>query len=115
MLCTIAAFSQTKKKALLNQPISMGIYGRWVSLEDKQSFIELRKPNLYIDIYGKAVLDTMKFVISTNKTQAKPYTELKVTGKDNTVFLYQIDYLSTKQLSLIYLDRGNTLNYKRVK
>ena len=115
MLCTIAVFSQTKKKSLLNQPMSVGIYGRWVSMEDKQSFIELRKPNLYIDIYGKEVLDTMKFSISTNKTQAKPYTELKVTGKDNTVFLYQIDYLSTKQLSLIYLVRGNTLNYKRVK
>lgn len=96
---TAPSFSRTFNKDFLE--------GKWVSLEDKKFELEF-KNNKRIEFYSRQKLsegiykinDSSLFVIDD---------EMKETLK------YEIIKLNKDSLSLIYLDRGNMLNYIKEK
>ncbi|MDB5192927.1 MAG: hypothetical protein JWQ96_2490 [Segetibacter sp.] len=97
------------------------LQGKWVSLDDKQSFI-IFKGYQQIDVYGKEVLDTSAINFykkcpehfSAKDAKAKSGTHLAVAMPDGDILCYEIDYLTAKSLHLIYLPRGNMLRYKKL-
>jgi len=83
---------------------SSSLLGRWVSLDDANSEIEF-KDGKKIDYYQKKKLAEGTFVQDGKNL---------VVNEDGDEFKYTILELSSTNLSLSYLARGNTLNYKKV-
>ncbi|MCK9393787.1 MAG: hypothetical protein WCX30_01590 [Candidatus Paceibacterota bacterium] len=80
------------------------LLGRWISLDDANSEIEF-KEGKKIDYYQKKKLSEGTFVQEGKSL---------IVNEDGDEFKYTILELSDTNLSLSYLARGNTLNYKRV-
>ena len=91
-----AAFCQSADKALL--------IGKWQSTEDKYSLVEFTATNK---------TDRYKGV----QTATEPYyirDSTIIVGKESYDMKYDF-YVTKNVLNLVYLPRGNTLAYKRVK
>ena len=96
---TSPSFSKTFNKDFLE--------GKWVSLEDKKFELEF-KAHKRTEFYSGQKLNEGVFKINDSSLVVID-DELKETLK------YEIIKLKKDSLSLIYLDRGNTLNYIKKK
>ncbi len=79
--------------------------GSWISTDDKNYHITI-KDATWKDYYEKNVTTVLDLKINKNNITAKD-------KKSGEIYKYEIVKLNDKQLSLIYLDRGNTLSFKR--
>jgi len=91
------------------------LQGRWQSTEDAKSIIEI-KGHDYIDYYDGKSVDTVTFdILSACKSEGgKPDKKGKYleTAKE---LCYHIDSVTPEELVLMYLPRGNSLAYKKLK
>ena len=94
-------------KVISEDLIKINILGTWISNDDKKSKMIFTKEFL-VDIYDNEIIDTLSYVIENKESLLKT-----IDLKANIEFNYSIDYLTSKNLSLIYLERGNTLNYTK--
>lgn len=94
-------------KVISEDLIKINILGTWISNDDKKSKLIFTKEFL-VDIYDNEIIDTLIYVIENKESLLKT-----IDLKANIEFNYSIDYLTSKNLSLIYLERGNTLNYTK--
>jgi hypothetical protein len=96
-------------KVISEDVIKKNFIGTWISNDDKKSKMIFTKEFL-VDIYDNEILDTLCYVI---ENKGKELFLKTIDSKDNIEFNYSIDYLTSKNLSLVYLERGNTLNYTK--
>jgi hypothetical protein len=100
--------------------------GRWRSVDDPRSLIEIRADGTWIDSYTgePSATATSHWLLfsgarppkdAAGETLDAKSTYLEVSDKDGGVLFYALDHLDAKSLDLLYLDRGNTLRYTRVK
>jgi len=89
--------------------IKKNILGTWISNDDKKSKMIFTK-ELLLDFYDNKIIDTLTYTIENKGKESFLKT---IDFKDNIEFNYSIDYLTSKDLSLIYLVKGNTLNYTK--
>jgi hypothetical protein len=100
--------------------------GRWRSVDDPRSLIEIRADGTWIDSYTgePSATATSHWLLfsgarppkdAAGETLDAKSTYLEVSDKDAGVLVYALDQLDAKSLDLLYLDRGNTLRYTRVK
>jgi hypothetical protein len=100
--------------------------GRWRSVDDPRSLIEIRADGTWIDSYTgePSATATSHWLLfsgarppkdAAGETLDAKSTYLEVSDKDAGVLFYALDQLDAKSLDLLYLDRGNTLRYTRVK
>ncbi len=94
-------------KVISENLIKINILGTWISNDDKKSKMIFTKEFL-VDIYDNEIIDTLSYVIENKESLLKT-----IDLKANIEFNYSIDYLTSKNLSLIYLERGNTLNFTK--
>ena len=91
-----AAFCQRADKALL--------IGKWQSTEDKYSLVEFTDTKK-TDRYKGVQTVTQPYYIRDSTI---------IVGKESYDMKYDF-YVTKNVLNLVYLPRGNTLTYKRVK
>ena len=96
-------------KVISEDLIKINILGTWISNDDKKSKMIFTKEFL-VDIYDNEIIDTLSYLIENKGKESLLKT---IDLKANIEFNYSIDYLTSKNLSLIYLERGNTLNYTK--
>jgi len=83
------------------------LQGEWVSLDDPKSKITFEE-NIKKDFYEDELMSSGSFVIESFGSET-----YLVVSEDDGVFKYSIPELTEKDLSLMYLQRGNTLRYVR--
>lgn len=96
----LSSFGQVKKNIDLKK-----LNGNWISLDDKKYHIVIKSLS-WEDYYGREKTAVLNFKINKNI----------ITAKDNhtgDTFKYEVVIVTNKQLTLIYLDRGNTLSFRR--
>ncbi len=105
---------------LTKEPAQRSVFdylqGKWQSIDDKSSYI-IFENNLKKDIYNEKVVDSVTFVL-TDKCQYEVSDYGFGSGKDKYISsenCYYISELNDQYLTLIYMDRGNSLKYKKVK
>ena len=96
-------------KVISEDLIKINILGTWISNDDKRSKMIFTKEFL-VDIYDNEIIDTLSYLIENKGKESLLKT---IDLKANIEFNYSIDYLTSKNLSLIYLERGNALNYTK--
>ena len=96
-------------KVISEDLIKINLLGTWISNDDKRSKMIFTKEFL-VDIYDNEIIDTLSYLIENKGKESLLKT---IDLKANIEFNYSIDYLTSKNLSLIYLERGNTLNYTK--
>ena len=79
--------------------------GRWRSTEDKNYQIEF-KAGTETEYYEKEVMSQLSYELKKDQLTAKD-------KKSGQVSKYAILSLTSKNLTLLYLDRGNTLRFQR--
>ena len=92
--------------------------GRWISTTDTLSGIEI-KNGKWIMFYKGTESDSSEiYTIEIRRkymealgTEHKPFEFLRLTNQSDTLDYSILEY-NDKNLSLIYIPRGNTLNYK---
>ena len=98
--------------------------GTWRSTDDARSIVEVSADGLWIDSYtGEPSATTTSHWLlfsgakppkaAAGETLDARSTYLEVNDKDGVLF-YALDHVDAKSLELLYLDRGNTLSYRRV-
>ena len=94
------SYAQVKKSIDLKK-----LNGTWVSTEDKKYWVVI-KGLVMQEYYDKEKTAVLNFRIYSNVLTAKDI-------KTKDVFKYEIVTVNNKQLTMIYLDRGNTLSFRR--
>ncbi|MFZ4798325.1 MAG: hypothetical protein ACOYMA_12585 [Bacteroidia bacterium] len=89
--------------------IKKNILGTWISNDDKNSKMIFTQ-EFILDFYDNKIIDTLTYTI---ENKGKVSFLKTIDSKANIEFNYSIDYLTSKELSLVYLVRGNTLNYSK--
>ncbi|MDB5198204.1 MAG: hypothetical protein JWO92_167 [Chitinophagaceae bacterium] len=79
--------------------------GSWISVDDKKYRITI-KGSIMQEYYGREKTAVLNFKVNKNMLTA-------IDNHTGDIFKYEIVILNNHQMSLIYLDRGNTLNFKR--
>jgi len=95
------------------------LQGKWISTDDTNSMIEF-KDNSKIDYYSDEQLSEESFNLYQDwpvaeNSQVNKNGEYLIVGSSEAPFEYAIADLSDEVLVLIYLPRGNTLEYERVR
>ena len=101
MMCFAVAKSQTKKIT----PLQPTIMGTWTSLDDNKYKIVFTT-NTKLDYYGTEL--EAKYSYRINKDSL--ITKDKKTG---AIYNYSIEGLTSKNLTLMYLVRGNLLKFRK--
>jgi hypothetical protein len=96
-------------KVISEDLIKINILGTWISNDDKKSKMIFTK-EFIVDIYDNEIIDTLSYLIENKGKESLLKT---IDLKANIEFNYSIDYLTSKEFSLVYLERGNTLNYSK--
>ncbi len=94
------------------------LQGKWISLDDKKSVIEFIN-NQKMDIYAGKKMSASEFQLHDKfpveegdiKNENGKYL---IVGENEEVFGYNIIELSDKNLTLMYLPRGNILKYEKI-
>lgn len=101
ILCIgLCAHAQAKKNIVLKK-----LTGTWVSTEDKKYRVII-KGSIMQEYYDKEKTAVLRFRIHRNLLTAKDI-------KTGDVFKYDLVTVNNKQLTMIYLGRGNTLSFRR--
>jgi hypothetical protein len=93
--------------------------GVWVSIDDSKSELEI-KGNKWIENYTGEKTDTTKFAIG-DSCMSNINDKANPNGRYITVFdgkinrCFSILDLNDSKLTISYVDRGNTLSYKKKK
>ena len=96
-------FAQSSK-----DPLEKNLFiGRWKSVSDKNYSIVVNDSTIF-EYYGKEITGILIFKIDGDKL-------IEINKKDKQEFYYSIIRLDKNQLTLLYLDRGNTLRFRRMK
>lgn len=82
------------------------LIGRWQGTEDKKSEVVFTKDK-QIDYYSKKQVLISSYLLQHDSL-------IVVDMKYGDTLYYVIDKLNTKVLSMTYLSRGNTLEFRRV-
>lgn len=101
ILLSAFAFSQSNIEET-NQKL---LTGKWKSTADRN----------YVIIVSDSIREYYKKVqtgIYSYKIEENRLTEISPLGE---IYEYEISGISSKNLALIYLQRGNLLNFKRIK
>lgn len=96
-----------------------GMQGRWVSVDDPQSMVEV-DGLIWSDVYGDEGLGQSVMALgegcSDGSVTEGPTLELFTVGAlDAPSMCYSVVTAAQGRLELIYLPRGNMLTYKRVE
>ncbi|MBP8084101.1 MAG: hypothetical protein KAZ87_12960 [Spirochaetes bacterium] len=106
----------------VNQKIQVDqtVNGKFADVEDGNAFIEI-KNNKYIMSYkGKDVAEDdiydMKFAnsIKTDEEVLKDGKFLELSNKEGSL-QYSIESWTSEEITLVYLSRGKTIKYKKIK
>lgn len=84
---------------------SVKIIGIWVSVDDVKNQVVFTKKTK-LDYYGKMLVASYSYRIAGDSLTAKDKS-------DGSIYRYSVLSLTEKYLTLIYLDRGNLLKFKR--
>lgn len=104
LLAALNTFSQKVNTQLLQ--------GKWQSVDDKTNFLVFTK-NLRKEIAsGMDGWDVTKYSLSKGSGNSIYINEVIDNDK---VSVWGIESLDNTKLTLVYLSRGNSLRYKRVK
>jgi hypothetical protein len=104
LLTFLNSFSQKTNSQLLQ--------GKWQSLDDKTNFLVFTK-NLRKEIaHGMDSWDVEKYTLSKGSGNS---TYINQVIDNKNVSIWGIESLNSKELTLVYLGRGNYLKYRRVK
>ncbi|MCF8429841.1 MAG: hypothetical protein K9G64_06885 [Bacteroidia bacterium] len=107
---TKTPINKSKQAKIISEDvIKKNILGMWISNDDKKSQMIFTE-KFILDIYDNKIIDTLDYVIEIKGKESLLNT---IDSKANIEINYSIDYLTSKNLSLVYLDRGNTLNYTK--
>lgn len=88
------------------------LQGKWQSLDDRTNFLIFTK-NLRKEISGGMdSWDIEKYSLSKGPAKS---IYINQSIDDKNVSVWGIEILDSKRLTLVYLSRGNSLRYKRVK
>ena len=101
MLCFTITKSQTKKVT----PLQPTIIGTWISLDDNK-YKMVFTADTELDYYGTEL--EAKYSYRINKDSL--ITKDKKTG---AIYNYSIEGLTSKNLTLMYLVRGNLLKFRK--
>lgn len=92
--------------------------GRWISTTDTLSGIEIKNGKWIMFYKGTESDSSDIYTIEIRRkymealgTEHKPFEFLRLTNQSDTLDYSILEY-NDKNLSLIYIPRGNTLNYK---
>ncbi|OQW92400.1 MAG: hypothetical protein BWK79_14745 [Beggiatoa sp. IS2] len=89
--------------------------GKWQSTEDKKSVIEIADHH-YIDYYEGKLVNKVTFEIlsacKVDNGKVQDRGEYLETADESC---YHIDAVTSQELTLMYLPRGNLLVYKKLK
>jgi len=99
--------------------------GKWRSTDDAKAMVEIRADGTWIDSYvgEPSATATSHWLLfsgakppkaAAGETLDATSTYLEVNDQDGGQLFYALDKLDAKTLELLYLDRGNELNYRRV-
>ncbi len=103
ILSALLTAGWAQKKATVADPKLL--IGRWRSVDDKNVRITFTV-DTETEYYEKSVMSVSTYSLKKDQLTAKD----KESGE---VYRYAILQLDAKSLSLLYLDRGNTLRYKK--
>jgi hypothetical protein len=113
MFLALNSFSQQINPKLLQ--------GKWQSLDDKTNFLVFTKNLRKETAAGMDGWYTGRYVISNKcinesdkKNVSKPETGRYLSALDDDLCWY-IDELNSRNLTLIFIGRGNYLRYKRIR
>ncbi|MFN6351204.1 MAG: hypothetical protein ACK567_04685 [Chitinophagales bacterium] len=85
--------------------------GKWISMDDPKSEIILQK-NSYFEIYDNNIMDSLHFEIFENVIEKKCFLTT-VSYSTSDTFKYEIINIDNANLTLMYLERGNELVFRR--
>jgi hypothetical protein len=92
------------------------LQGKWISVDDNSSVIEFRD-NEKIDYYGEEKVSEDEFTLSDiysgNILEKGTGGTYLTVGSGDDLFEYSLVNISSEELVLTYLSRGNTLRYKK--
>jgi len=87
--------------------------GRWISVDDPQSGIEI-KDGKWMMFYKGTPTNPNSIFEAIIRTPNNPQNNILLTlSNSSSVMEYEIAQYNEEILQLIYLDRGNTLTYKK--
>lgn len=98
-----AFFVSAQAKSEGNYPIK--IIGTWISVDDNKNQIVFTKA-AKLDYYNKTLVTTNSYTIAGDSLAV-------VDKSDGSNYRYSILSLTEKNLTLMYLDRGNLLKFRR--
>jgi uncharacterized protein (TIGR02145 family) len=109
-------FSIRLVKDDVNRSVLDNLQGKWQDLDDNSSCLLFEK-NLKKELYNEKVVGSETFIL-TDKCPNEESDYGFGSGKDKYIsdeFCYYISELNSEYLTLVFMSRGNTLKYKRVK
>ena len=109
--------SQEKDEVSLTEEYSEKIIGEWKSKEDEKSVVLFKEDETFKDIYDKEEVSSGEWVVKDKKGNFDITFHLYKTvegeeGED--VYEYEITRIDEENLSLVYLERGNVLEYEKI-
>lgn len=101
LLLFLSGAAQPKKKASNDD----NIIGTWVSVDDSKYKIVFTKASKF-DYYDRQLSSSYNYTIEKDSLITKDKS-------DGSVYYYSITSLTKNHLTLMYLERGNLLKFKR--
>lgn len=89
------------------------LQGRWMSVDDPNSVIEI-SGNRKTEYYEDQLMQTSEFEILDKCKSGFSKPDIEGEYIDDGELCHKIDELTDTSLVLIYMDRGNTLRYKKL-
>ena len=124
--CFFQAIGQTKTNTtptskVAPTTVNQLLQGKWQSMDDKTNYLVFEK-NLRKEIAGgEKTWDVEPYVLSNKcvnesdvENEIEPVKDKYISCKESDMCWY-IDAVTKDFLTLIYMGRGNSLRYKRVK
>ena len=118
-ITTVMSYGQSK--GTRNPSMTERLQGQWQSTEDPKSLLLFEKGVLKSRYGSKGAWASEAIVVSDrcmnegDKDRVeKPEKDRYISSRESDMCWY-IDFVDKDRLSLVYMARGNTLSYRRVK
>tara|TARA_B100000745_G_C20143233_1_gene392072 strand:+ start:123 stop:545 length:423 start_codon:yes stop_codon:yes gene_type:complete len=110
---TVGSVDQTQSTQRDMLDVAAQMVGTWQSIDDDKSVVIFNENGTTIDIYDGEELGEGSWELSQNEAYEDSGLRLRimVNGEE---YNYVVWNINENELTINYLERGNTLNYKRV-
>lgn len=100
-----------------SDPTTTGLIGLWASLDDPASTIRFTRDGEHISYYQGDMVERDTFYVGSLCPEGQPPGDLPVlvvtSSVDGMPLCYTVERLTDSNLTLMYLSRGNFLEYRR--